>query len=141
MIKIQKVADQFPHYYHRLYYRINIIIICFAPWELASHINIRPVIHKLPFNYCNWFMCTTDLYVSVIFFLSKAVALGYDFIPNLDERAANFSFLNGLCTVRVSLAVCQYNARQVSARAYFSNKTGPFRASTRPYFLFLVEMS
>jgi hypothetical protein len=83
------------------------------------------------------------MFRSLFFFfsLSKAVALCYDFIPNLDERAANFSFLKGLCTVRVSLVANQYNARHFSVRAYFSNRRGPFRASTRPYFLFLVEMS
>lgn len=66
----------------------------------------------------------------------------YDFMPNLEDNVANLSDFTGLCTVLVSLFLELAVWYHFQCRmTYFSSRIGPFMASTRPYFLFLVDMS
>lgn len=72
------------------------------------------------------------------------------FMPNLDDKVVNLSTLTGLCTTGVSLIEVSTKIvlkpllegkQRDHEGAYFSSSIGPLRASTLPYFLFLVAMS
>ena len=87
--------------------------------------------------------CCNVWRVNAIFLYMKSNPRCQDLFPNLEESVASLSILTGLWTEWVTLNSVSIDIRILLevGEPYFSNRTGPLMASTRPYFLFLVEMS
>ena len=67
-------------------------------------------------------------------------------MPNREEKLASGAALDWVCDTGVSLhSISAYHlivlGRKEEKVPYFSSNTGPFIASTRPYFLLRVETS